>query len=97
MSTWAPGQLITEQVLLRIHEFRTVWQNDPQQLKMNPRDVTQLSRERFKHGDFATNEDLNPVPMNEISRGHQFAGTLLDSIPAIAEGTIQIDSETYRL
>lgn len=88
---------MTEKVLLRIHEFRTVWQKDPQLLKMNPRDVTELARDRFQNGQLATWKDRNPVPLDEPSRGHRFGGCSLDSIPAIAEGTVQIDLETYTL
>lgn len=89
--------MMTQKVLLLIHEFRTVTQTDPHQLKMNPRDVTELARDRFPDGQLATWKDRNPVPLDEISRGHRFGGCVLDSIPAVAEGVIQIDYQTYRL
>lgn len=68
----------------------------PKLMRMNPFDVTELSREQCKGKRFVTDKEMNPVPMNEESPGHVFAGVSLTSDPSVKQGTIEIDSDTYQ-
>lgn len=81
---------VTQSIHKHLQFWRDMTTHPAAILTMNPVDVTKLAREQIGT-KFTTYEELNPVPLEMFTGGHQFGGITLNSDPAQTEGMLSIN------